>query len=607
MLRPRIAVVVAAAATVAFGAQFAILDASLRGPRAWLGSASAAASVVASLLVWTALLAIARARAARVGVALLAAILLVVQVFVFRYYRTPLDVQVAASALHAWRDVGPVVARAMPYVAVAVVVAAAAELALLEAAHRHLVLPRGRRARAALALATVAALVVLSPRQATPDLRGLHALTAVAHARGPRAEARRAEALPPIYSDRDTLPNVLFILSESVRADDYVEDGPRATASATSAALAPSSRASLRQMRAVASYTALSVSALFTGRSQEGPREEVLASPSLFDFARATVDARGRRPFVAYYGAQSEDVFEARSVVGGVDRFVSVEALLGRSVGDDSSLDGLPLDRMIVDRLLADLPAIPAGSVVVLHLYGTHAPYYFEERNAAFVPFGRIVSWSRMEELRNASRNAIAEQDRQVSRAVRAFVEHSDGAPWFVAFTSDHGEAFGEHGAIHHGQSLYDEQIHVPAWSSSGAGALDAQEEDALRAHADRFVTHLDVLPTLLDVLGVWDNLAVRPARAAMRGKSLLRPWEPRAPIPLTNCTAMFPCPLDTAGVLGDGRALVAQAWDASWICLALVGAEAGAPKPDDDPGCVELRAASRRHFGRLPNGQPNR
>jgi glucan phosphoethanolaminetransferase (alkaline phosphatase superfamily) len=605
--RPRLETVLSAAASVTFVVQFALLDAALRGPRAWIGSARAALGVVASVLVWTLLLALARTRGAKAIVALVAAVLVVVQAMVFHFYRTPLDVQVAASALHAWRDVEPILMRVAPQLILAVVAVFLAEMALLAVARGAAIRPRSRRARVAVVGAVALVLVFVSPREATPDITGVYALTAVAHARTPaRASSSRADELPEVHSTREALPNVLLVLTESVRAEDYVKEGAGATARESAAALAAFSRVDLREMRAVSSYTALSLSALVSGRSQEAAREEILRSPSIFDFARAAVDAGGQRSFVAIYSSQAADIFETKDVHRSVDRFISVETLLGRPVGDESSLDGLPLDRQIVDRFVADLPSLGPGAFTMLHLYATHAPYYFEDGRAEFVPFARVVAWSKMTELRNAYRNSIVEQDREVARAVRAFIEHSGSRPWLVVFTSDHGEAFGEHGAIHHGQNLYDEQIHVPGWIAFGAGVLDAEQERALREHESRSVTHVDVVPTLLDALGVWDNLALRPSRQRMTGKSLLQPWAPRPAVPLTNCTGMFPCPLDTWGVLGADHKLVAQRWDADWFCLDLTGPGERVAAPDD-PACKRLRDDSRAFFPRMPNGKANR
>ncbi len=92
------------------------------------------------------------------------------------------------------------------------------------------------------------------------------------------------------------------------------------------------------RFRAVSSYTALSVSALITGRSQEAAREEIASAPTLFDFARAARDGRGRRPFVAYYSAHSREVFETKDIRAAVDRLVSVEDLLGRESDEEKEL-----------------------------------------------------------------------------------------------------------------------------------------------------------------------------------------------------------------------------------------------------------------------------
>ncbi len=584
-----------------FTFQFAALDLALRGTHAVIAEPRVLVSMLESVVVWTVLLLVLRSRRARIAVSVVVAFVTVVQAFVFRYYHVPLDVQVAESALHAWRDVLPIIEGSLPRVLGATAIVACVELAVLEAAHRSGALPsvESRTGAALLAVGALAGLFGLPLRRATPEVRGIHALTAL----GTRREPPRAGAvsLPPLHADRDELPNVLFILTESVRAEDYVATGPEPTAEAAARAFV--GRVDLRQLRAVSSYTAVSVSALLTARSQEAAREDILRSPNLFDFAHAARDGHGRRPFVAYYGAQSREVFESKHVHAAVDRFITVEDLVGHEIEDESVLDGVPLDRMITDRLVADLPTLPRPLVVVLHLYGTHTPYYFEDDRARFVPFTRVAAWSQMAKVRNAYRNAIVEQDREVARAATAFT--AAGAPWLVAFTSDHGEAFGEHAAIHHGQNLYDEQVHVPAWIAASEGALDTQQAVALSTNASAFTTHLDLLPTLLDAMGLWENSAVQPHRARMSGASLLRSPRPRQAIPVTNCTAMFPCPLNTWGIYDGDHKLVAQAWDGGWGCLELTGGER--PAPPGDPECQRLIEASCRAFPLLPNGAPNR
>ncbi|MBI4557439.1 MAG: sulfatase-like hydrolase/transferase [Candidatus Hydrogenedentes bacterium] len=77
-----------------------------------------------------------------------------------------------------------------------------------------------------------------------------------------------------------------------------------------------------------------------------------------------------------------------------------------------------------------------------------------------------------------------------------------------IVFTSDHGEEFFEHHGWWHGQTLYDEQIHIPLIiklpANNQAGAVKTG-----------FARHVDIAPTLLQLAGVSPS-------AKMNGKSLL-------------------------------------------------------------------------------------
>jgi hypothetical protein len=549
-------------------------------------------SIVASVALWVVALAIGRRWPLRVVVAVVAALILIANLLSFRFYHVPLDLQVAEAIRHSWRDVRILLVKHLPWIALVASATAVFEHALMTFASRI-----SRRAALAAVVLCSGALVLVDPRSGTPDLRAIHGVVSLR--RSPRAAVAGAVSVPPLHGTRKRAPNVLIVLSESLRADDYVVRGPDATAPFTAAF---EGRIDLERMRAVSSYTAVSLSAVLTGRSQEGPREDLLRAANVFDFAHAA------GAIVSYHSAHSRETFETKDVRGAVDRFFTLEDIAGGEVEDDAKLVEMPLDALVVDRFISDQAAFHGAQLSMLHLYGTHVPYYFEDVTARVRPFGRSVAWSQMRELRNGYKNAIIEQDRHVARAIRAFADHAagEGRPWIVVFTSDHGEAFGEHGAIHHGQSLYDEQVHVPAWWIVGPGAITDDERRALADHARRTTTHLDLLPTVLDVLGIWDNFSVKEWASAMRGRSLLRAPVSSGIIPVTNCTGMFACPLNTWGLLSDDRKLVAQVWDADWQCLRIDGPSEDLAPPSDAP-CASLRALSRQAFPRLPNGAQNR
>ncbi len=544
---------------------------------------------IESVVVWALLAAFAsRTRKTRIALALFASALFGLQAFLYRYLQAPLDVQIADATLHSWYDVKPIILRNLPHVALLSLCAFVAGSVALELAPRfHPRLPQG-----VLGVVVLVGLFFDDPRHASSDVRGLHALKALRREK-PR-EVVGAIALPPLHSDRAAMPNVLFVLTESVRAADYTDE----TAPQTSALF--SDRIDLREMRSVASYTVVSLSALVTGRSQEASRDEILRAANIFDFGHAAGS------WVSYHSAHSRDTFETKDVRAAVDRFVTLEDLANREyIEDDSDLIVQPLDRMLVDRFVADIGGATRPKLSMLHVGGTHAPYFFEPSDARFTPWDRVIAWSTMPTLRNAYKNSIYVQDKEIARAIKAFVASCGSEPWMVIFTSDHGEAFGEHGAIHHGQGLHDEQVHVPGWVAAGNGAITDAQRRALADQAGSFVTHLDVLPTILDAMGLWDNYAVDAHRRAMRGRSLLRSLGDAPIIPVTNCTTMFHCVLNTWGLLAGDRKLISQTWDNGWWCFDLNGGEHIAPA--SDPVCTQLREESRRHFPLLPNGAPNR
>jgi choline-sulfatase len=67
-----------------------------------------------------------------------------------------------------------------------------------------------------------------------------------------------------------------------------------------------------------------------------------------------------------------------------------------------------------------------------------------------------------------------------------------------IILLSDHGEEFWEHGKCDHGHSLYDELVHIPMFvripTIEGPKRIPYQ------------VSQVDIMPTILDVLGIKDN-----------------------------------------------------------------------------------------------------
>jgi len=548
------------------------------------------AGAAASIALWALAASFSEKRAARIVVSLISAFLFVLQVVFFRYYHVFLDDQAIGAARHMWGDVKPVVGGMLPKIVGVTAAVAVLEYEALAFSLR----AKGKIPRVALALAFVAGVFFgLRAHAMAPDLS---AITSVrAFARAPEARAATTVQVPMLGTKRARVPNVLFILDESVRARDYDQTTAPETAALTKG------RVDLKEMRSVASYTAIAVSALLTSRPPTEREDELQRAPCLFDFARAAVSVGGR-VHVGYFSSQTDSLFERRDIRAATDVFLTVDDLVGRKVDDIDDVMEQGVDRKLALRVESELQTLPKPFLAMVHLSGTHAPYFVDDARAPFRPYRHTVTWSGLGELHAAYRDAIYEQDRSVAHVLRAFFSVCGSDPCVVVFTSDHGEAFGEHSAIHHGQSLYDEQIHVPAWIYARGGALDANEASALASHAQDFVTHLDVLPTILDVLGVLDANAMTEYAPKLGGRTLLRTGEATAAIPITNCTDMFPCPVKTWGLLSGGRALLSQQWDSDWRCVDL--------RTDleltSDPTCALLRTSSHDYYPTLPNGSSN-
>jgi arylsulfatase A-like enzyme len=108
--------------------------------------------------------------------------------------------------------------------------------------------------------------------------------------------------------------------------------------------------------------------------------------------------------------------------------------------------------------------------------------------------------------------NALHYADRSLRRLWDGLrrIRRDDQLLWCVV--GDHGQAFGEHpGNFGHSFELYEENLRVPLCFHAAGTALAGSSTQAV-------CSHLDVVPTLLDLLGLPDT-----GPAAARGTSLLR------------------------------------------------------------------------------------
>ena len=104
----------------------------------------------------------------------------------------------------------------------------------------------------------------------------------------------------------------------------------------------------------------------------------------------------------------------------------------------------------------------------------------------------------------------VAAADAALGPLLQPILDAGAATDTLVVLTSDHGEALGDHGEATHGIFAYEATLKVP---------LDCllRRRSSRRASSLRAAGHVDILPTILDALGL-------PAAPGLRGRSLLGP-----------------------------------------------------------------------------------
>ena len=259
-------------------------------------------------------------------------------------------------------------------------------------------------------------------------------------------------------------------------------------------------------------------------------------------------------------------------------------------------------DALLVDRTLSELPKLKEPFFAVVHVGNTHLPYKVDDKDAPFQPSLSSKAPADNEAYRNYYKNAVYLQDKAVGRFLRDLRETSFGERTVVVFTSDHGEAFREHDQVGHTGSLYEEEIHVPAWLDAPEAALLPEERANVAAYRELPTFHTDLAVTILDLLGIWDAPQMEEHKRGIVGRSLLRPPTDAGVLALTNCSGVWGCAFRNWGVMKGTRKLHAREWDSKWRCFDVKDD----PLEKNDLGpeaCADLvQEAERVHHG-FPGG----
>ncbi len=595
-----------------------IIDFARRGQRieelTWRYRGYYALAVLESLLVWAVLLYAASRR--RGVMRWLAAVLFVVgvtftfggQEYFFEQYNAYLNIDVSRFASNLMDSVvNQLFADITTYLRANLFPFLGAAALLIVA--RLVIRPRRRPARVAgFAVPLVAAASFAIPTQyrqlqaSTPDVLYLNAVggllatqmgwTDQSHQLRPKV--RHSLPVPKLAPKPEKPRNVLFLLLESVRADSTcIEYDPDCRRTEATNKLLPD-RFPLTEMRSMDSTTAISLSVLWSGTGPEASRKVMHTWPLLFDYARAAgYDT-------AYWTSQNMLFGNARLFVKnlGVSHFVSATDLWPYA-----DLDMGAPEQLLAYHVDQHIHELKEPWLAVVHFSNVHYPYLVQQRyGKPFTPYTTSKAPEKNAEFKNYYQNAVWQQDQHVARIVKHLLETDAGKRTVIVYTSDHGEAFREHGQMGHTFSVLEEETHVPAWIYAPPGTLSDEEQKNLRAKRDTFNFHVDIAPTILDLLGVWRDPAIARYKELMHGHSLLGPVVTDEPLALTNCGGVWSCAFENWGYVKGPIKVEARAWDNQWHCYDDQNdpLEQYPIKPPTAV-CNDLIARAMHAFGRLP------
>ncbi len=427
---------------------------------------------------------------------------------------------------------------------------------------------------------------------ATPDAcfvhGATHALRTWIEGRGSVRQGmslRSPAPLPHLSSARR--PNVLLVLTESVRADAMCSDPPPSCRAPFLDAVAPD-RVPLGKLTSQTPNTFSACMVLWTGLSPDADFHAAHSAPVLWELAQAV---GYRTAYVTSQNPNYED-FGTFTRHAGIDVLVTATDLGG--VAQEQL--GAPDERATAE-MLRFVRGVDASTpyFAVLHLSNTHAPYRIDPALTPFSPhatdpLGNAAAFH------NHYRNSIALQERTVAdflSAIRALPGWDDTA---VLFLSDHGEQFREHGGLYHNHSLFDEELRVPGWIVAGPQVLDPSQRRALFSHGGRRTYMQDVHETVVDLLGLEEERAALPFASLVTGRSLLRDRAAGEGPTVLLATATSVWEPDDArfGATAGERALIGA--PGAWSCFD-TARDPHERSPLPGPSCDDLRAAVAPSF----------
>ncbi len=304
--------------------------------------------------------------------------------------------------------------------------------------------------------------------------------------------------------------NILIILGESARAMSSQAHGySKPTNPRLTAFLNKNEGVAFPRFYSVCTRTMLAFPSFLTGVSPSQSMGLLHHQPTLFNFAKAA----GANTFLI--SAQSNDWGNFRQFIndGSIDYLYDRETS-GAQPRDASSIP----DSLLPAILGSHLRTMNEPFVGMIHFFLTHYPYYSDPEDQLF----EKTASSEYE----ASTHAL---DRQIGRVLDTLNKLGYLDNTIILFSSDHGEAMNEHGYWGHLHTFYNEEASVPAWIyvPSKLRTVNSDINSRYKSVLQNIQTNLcnlDIVPTVMELLGIWDNPQFANCQISLQGRPITRP-----------------------------------------------------------------------------------
>ena len=290
--------------------------------------------------------------------------------------------------------------------------------------------------------------------------------------------------------------NILLIINESVRRTALQIYNDTLKTSPSISAFKKNYKDNFFQFewaRTNASLTFLSVPSILNGLSPYADKNLWLAAPLLWDYAKAaSLETFFISSHCFNWGGWKNYLLQGDKL----DYYYTECEFTGIGRNERNHPLGIEDDSIFIERLLNHIDSLNNMSknfCGILHLYGTHAPYWCKAENRKIKGNSREIDYY----------NSIYQQDQSLSVLFKYLEDKKLVDNTVIIYTSDHGEAFGKRDVSGHLTRYFEEVVGIPLWIYIPEKLSQHYDKFTIKNNLQRNISNIDILPTILDLLKV--------------------------------------------------------------------------------------------------------